>query len=135
MPQPGAASFIVTTVRSIVVYLVSFMTGLVAAAGLAWLVINAPPTRPNLATALALLVVAGTGLLAPLLHALHGRIPFGGRPPTQRAAFRQALLLSLALAAAALLQLMHLLDGTLLLGIAALVILVEVFAQTRSHQP
>lgn len=121
--------------RSTLAYLVSLLVGLAAATGLGWLVINAPPTQPNLATAIALLAMAGTGLLAPLLHLLHGRIPFGGRPPTQRAAFRQALLLSLALAALALLQLARLLDGTLVLGIAALVILIEVFAQTRSHQP
>ena len=59
------------------------------------------------------------------------RLPFGGRPPTRRAAYRQALLVGLALALAAWLQLVGLLDATLILGITALVILVEVLVQSR----
>lgn len=114
--------------------LVSMLAGLAAAAGLAWLVVTQPPTNPNLATAIALLVIAITGLLAPLLSWLHRRIPFGGRPPTTRAALRQALLLGLAAGAVALLQLRSLLDGTLLLGVLALVVLVEVFMQSRRAQ-
>lgn len=111
--------------------LLSLVVGIAAAAGLAWLVINRPPTTPNLATALTLLALAVAGLLAPLLGWLHRRIPFGGRPPSGRAALRQALLLGLAVALSALLQLRGLLDGTLILGILALVVLVEVFAQSR----
>jgi hypothetical protein len=110
---------------------VSLLIGIAATAGLAWLVINQPPTNPNLATAIVLLVVAVTGLLAPVLGWLHRRIPFGGRPPTAQAALRQALLLGLAAGAIALLQLRSLLDGTLLLGVLALVVLVEVFMQSR----
>lgn len=111
--------------------LLSLLAGAAAAAGLAWLVINQPPTNPNVATAIALLVAAVTGLLAPMLGWLHRRVPFGGRPPTARAALRQALLVGLAAGAVALLQLRGLLDGTLLLGILALVVLVEVFMQSR----
>ena len=111
--------------------LLALLAGLAATAGLAWLVVNQPPTNPNLATAIMLLVVAVAGLLAPLLGWLHRRIPFGGRPPTARAALRQALLLGLAAGLIALLQLRGLLDGTLLLGVAALVVLVEVFMQSR----
>ena len=76
--------------RGAFVYLISFLIGLAAAAGVAWLVIANPPTRPNVALAIVLLVAAATGLLAPLLAWLHRRIPFGGRPPARRAAFRQA---------------------------------------------
>jgi hypothetical protein len=114
--------------------LLSLLIGLAAAAGLGWLVYSTPPTTPNLATALALLVIAVAGLAAPLLGWLHRRIPFGGRPPTARAALRQALLLGLAAGAIALLQLRSLLDGTLLLGVLALVVLVEVFMQSRRAQ-
>lgn len=114
--------------------LLSLLVGLAAAAGLGWLVTNTPPTNPNLATAMVLLVAAVTGLSAPLLGWLHRRIPFGGRPPTARAALRQALLIGLAAGAIALLQLRNLLDGTLLLGVLALVVLVEVFMQSRRAQ-
>lgn len=114
--------------------LLSLLMGMTAAAGLAWLVINRPPTNPNLATALLLLVLAVAGLLAPLLGWLHRRIPFGGRPPTARAALRQALLLGLAAALVAILQLRGLLDGTLILGVLALAVLVEVFAQSRRER-
>ena len=117
--------------RGAIVYLLSLLIGLTAAAGLAWLVIESPPTRPNVALAIVLLVAAATGLLAPLLAWLHCLIPFGGRPPVRRAAFRQAFLIGLALALAALLILVDLLDATLLLGILALVVLLEWLAQTR----
>lgn len=111
--------------------LLSLLMGSAAAAGLAWLVINRPPTNPNLATALLLLALAVTGLLAPLLGWLHRRIPFGGRPPSGRAALRQAALLGLAAVALVILHLRELLDGTLVLGVLALVVLVEVFVQSR----
>jgi hypothetical protein len=92
-----------------------------------------------------LLVIAVAGLLAPLMGWLHRRIPFGGRPSTARAALRQALLLGLAAGAVALLQLRSLLDSTLLqlrslldstllLDVLALVMLVEVFMQSRRVQ-
>jgi hypothetical protein len=81
-----------------------------------------------------LLVIAVAGLLAPLMGWLHRRIPFGGRPSTARAALRQALLLGLAAGAVALLQLRSLLDSTLLLDVLALVMLVEVFMQSRRAQ-
>ena len=84
-----------------------------------------------MALAIVLLVAAATGLLAPLLAWLHCLIPFGGRPPVRRAAFRQAFLIGLALALAALFILVDLLDATLLLGILALVVLLEWLAQTR----
>ena len=116
--------------RGAIVYLLSLLIGLAAAAGLAWLVIENPPTRPNVALAIVLLVAAATGLLAPLLAWLHRLIPFGGRPPVRRAAFRQAFFIGLALALAALLILVDLLDATLLLGILALVVLLEWLAQT-----
>ncbi len=111
--------------------LLVLLLGIAAAAGLAWLVYSTPPTNPNVATALALLVIAVAGVSAPPLGWLHRRIPFGGRPPTPQAALRQGLLLGLAAGAVALLQLRGLLDGTLLLGILALVALVEVFMQSR----
>lgn len=114
--------------------LLSLLIGLAAAAGLGWLVYSTPPTNPNLATAIVLLVVAVAGIMAPLLSWLHRRVPFGGRPPTARAALRQAVLLGLAAGAIALLQLRSLLDGTLLLGVLALVVLVEVFMQSRRAQ-
>lgn len=114
--------------------LLSLLAGLVAAAGLGWLVYSTPPTNPNVATAIVLLVIAVTGLLAPLLGWLHRRIPFGGRPPTARAALRQALLVGLAAGGIALLRLRSLLDGTLLLGVLALVVLVEVFMQSRQER-
>lgn len=114
--------------------LLSLVIGVVAAAGLAWLVAYTPPTNPNLASAIALLVAAVAGLLAPALGWLHRRIPFGGRPPTARAALRQALLLGVAAGLIALLQLRRLLDGTLLLGLLALVVLVEVFMQSRRER-
>jgi hypothetical protein len=117
--------------RGVVVYGLSWLVGLLAAAGLARLVVATSPTQPNLALALVLLVMAVTGLLAPVLAWLHRRIPFGGRPPLRRAAFRQAFLVGLALALAALLLLANLMDVTLVLGIMALVILVEWLAQTR----
>ena len=117
--------------RGAIVYLLSWLIGLAAAAGLAWLVIENPPTRPNVALAIVLLVAAATGLFAPLLAWLHRRIPFGGRPPARRAAFRQAFLIGLALALAALLLLVDLMDATLVLGIVALVVLLEWLAQTR----
>ena len=118
-----------TTLTSVLVWL----AGLAAAAGLAWLVMTMPPTRPNLALFFGLLIVAATGLLAPALAWLHRRIPFGGRPPAARAALRQAFLISLALAAAALLLLADMLDAILALGIAALVVLVEILAQSRAR--
>ncbi|MFZ2489755.1 MAG: hypothetical protein WAZ19_16735 [Anaerolineae bacterium] len=114
--------------------LLSLLAGLAAAAGLAWLVINRPPTNPDIATALVLLTLAVTGLVAPFLGVLHRRIAFGGRPPTVHAALRQGFLLGLAASAVAFLQLRRLLDGTLLLGIAALVVLVEVFMQNRRQK-
>ena len=117
--------------RGAIVYLLSLLIGLSAAAGLAWLVIENPPTQPNVALAIVLLVAAATGLFAPLLAWLHRRIPFGGRPPARRAAFRQAFLIGLALALAALLLLVDLMDATLVLGIVALVVLLEWLAQTR----
>lgn len=113
------------------IYVLSLLIGLAAAAGLARLVLESAPTQPNLAMALVLLVLAATGLLAPPLAWLHRRIPFGGRPPARRAAFRQAFLVGLALVLAALLLLAGLMDATLVLGIVALVILVEWLAQTR----
>lgn len=115
--------------------LLSLLMGAAAAAGLAWLVMNRPPTNPNLATALLLLALAVTGLLAPLLSWLHRRIPFGGRPPSGRVALRQALLLGLTAVLLAMLQLRGLLDGTLVLGVLALAALIEVFAQSRRAQP
>ena len=114
--------------------LLSLLAGLLAAVGLGWLVYSTPPTTPNVATALVLLVAAVTGLTAPLLGWLHRRIPFGGRPPSARAALRQALLLGLAAGAVALLQLRNLLDGTLLLGVLALAALVELFMQSRQER-
>ncbi|MCB9143007.1 MAG: hypothetical protein H6646_12130 [Anaerolineales bacterium] len=117
--------------QAVLIYGLSLIAGLAAVYGLTSLVLNLPPTRQNLATFLLLLVIAATGLLAPALAWLHRRIPFGGRPPTRRAAFRQALLIGLALALAAWLQLVGLLDATLVLGITALVILVEVLVQSR----
>jgi hypothetical protein len=123
-----------TTVMSLKVASLSLLMGIAAGAGLAWLVINRPPTNPNLATAMLLLALAVTGLLAPLLGWLHRRISFGGRPPTARAALRQALLLGLAAALIAILQLRGLLDGTLILGVLALAVLVEVFAQIRRER-
>jgi hypothetical protein len=117
--------------RGAVVYGLSWLIGLAAAAGLARLVLETAPTQPNLALALVLLVVAVTGLFAPVLAWLHRRIPFGGRPPVRRAAFRQAFLVGLALALTALLLLADLMDATLVLGIVALVVLVEWLAQTR----
>ncbi|MCB0207034.1 MAG: hypothetical protein KDH89_19620, partial [Anaerolineae bacterium] len=107
------------------IYGLSLIAGLAAVYGLVTMVLNTPPTRQNLATFLLLLVIAAAGLLAPVLAWLHRRVPIGGRPPTRRAAFRQALLIGLALALAAWLQLVGLLDATLILGITALVILVE----------
>ncbi len=116
--------------RGAIVYLLSLLIGLSAAAGLAWLVIENPPTQPNVALAIVLLVAAATGLLAPLLAWLHRLLPFGGRPPMRRVAFRQAFLIGLALALAALLLLIDLMDATLVLGIVALVVLLEWLAQT-----
>ncbi len=111
--------------------LLSLLVGLAAAVGLGWLIYSTPPTNPNLATALMLLVIAVAGLASPLLGWLHRRVPFGGRPPKARAALRQGLLIGLAAGAIALLQLRGLLDGTLLLGVLALAVLVEVFMQSR----
>lgn len=113
------------------IYGLSLIAGLAASYGLVTLVLNTPPTRQNLATFLLLLVVATVGLLGPALAWLHQRLPIGGRPPTRRAAYRQALLIGLGLALAAWLQLTGLLDATLALGITALVVLVEVLAQSR----
>ena len=113
------------------IYGLSLIAGLAAVYGLVTMVLNTPPTRQNLATFLLLLVIAAAGLLAPVLAWLHRRVPIGGRPPTRRAAFRQALLIGLALALAAWLQLVGLLDATLILGVTALVILVEVLVQSR----
>lgn len=114
--------------------LLLLLLGLAAAFGLGWLIYTTPPTNPNVATAMVLLVTAVTGLTAPLLSWLHRRVPFGGRPPSTQAALRQGLLLGLAAAAVALLQLRGLLDGTLLLGVLALVVLVEVFMQSRRER-
>lgn len=119
---------------SLKVALLSLLMGIAASAGLAWLVINRPPTNPNLATAMLLLALAVAGLLAPLLGWLHRRIPFGGRPPTARAALRQGALLGLAAALIAVLQLRGLLDGTLVLGVLALAVLIEVFMQSRRER-
>lgn len=110
------------------------LMGLAAAAAAAWLVFGpAPPTPLNLILFLALLVPAAGGLLAPVLAALHTRIPFGGRPPSRRVALRQGLLIGLGLAFAAWLQLGRLLDGTLILAILALIVLAEVLIQSRAR--
>jgi hypothetical protein len=114
--------------------LLLLLLSVAAAAALGWLIYTTPPTNPNVATAMVLLVTAVAGLMAPLLGWLHRRIPFGGRPPSTQAALRQGLLLGLAAAAIALLQLRGLLDGTLLLGVLALVVLVEVFMQSRRER-
>ena len=117
--------------QAALIYGLSLIAGLAAVYGLTSLVLNMPPTRQNLATFLLLLVIAAVGLLGPALAWLHRRLPFGGRPPARRAAYRQALLVGLALALAAWLQLVGLLDATLVFGIIALVILVEVLVQSR----
>ena len=121
--------------QGVMIYGLSLIAGLAASYGLVTLVLTSAPTRQNLLMFLALTVVAFTGLLAPLLAWLHQRLPFGGRPPARRAAFRQSLLVGLAIALAAWLQLTGLMDPTLLLGISALVVLVEVFAQSRRRSP
>ncbi|MEZ4768140.1 MAG: hypothetical protein R2844_06895 [Caldilineales bacterium] len=113
------------------IYGTSLIAGVGAVYGLVSLVLNVPPTRQNVATFLLLVVIAAVGLLGPALAWLHRRVPIGGRPPTRRAAFRQALLVGLALALAAWLQLVGLLDPTLVLGITALVVLVELLVQSR----
>ncbi len=117
--------------QSALIYGISLIAGMGALYGLVTLVLTLPPTRQNLASFLLLLVIAAVGLLGPALAWLHRRVPIGGRPPTRRAAYRQALLVGLALALAAWLQLAGLLDATLILGISALVILVEVLVQSR----
>ncbi len=117
--------------QSVLIYGISLIAGMGAVYGLVTLVLTMPPTRQNLASFLLLLVIAAVGLLGPVLAWLHRRVPIGGRPPTRRAAYRQALLAGLALALAAWLQLAGLLDATLILGITALVILVEVLVQSR----
>lgn len=119
--------------QSVLIYGISLIAGMGAVYGLVTLVLTMPPTRQNLASFLLLLVIAAVGLLGPLLAWLHRRVPIGGRPPTRRAAYRQALLVGLALALAAWLQLAGLLDATLILGISALVILVEVLVQSRRN--
>jgi hypothetical protein len=117
--------------RGAVPYLLLLMMGMGAAAAAAWLVVGpSPPTTPNLALFLALLVPAVAGLSAPVLGLLHRRFPFGGHPPTASAALRQGLFLGLGLAVAALLQLLDLLDATLVLAIGALVVLAELFVQS-----
>lgn len=117
--------------QAALIYGLSLIAGLAAVYGLVTLVLNTPPTRQNLATFLLLLVIATVGLLGPALAWLHRRLPFGGRPATRRAAYRQAFLVGLAVALAAWLQLVGLLDATLILGITALVILIEVLVQSR----
>ena len=111
--------------------LISLFAGLAAGLGLAWLVVNRPPSNPNLVTALTLLALALIGLLTPPLAWLHARLPLGGRGPAARSALRQATLLALVVVLAAVLQLRGLLDGASLLGLAALVVLVELFLQNR----
>lgn len=116
-------------------YLIFLLLGTGAAAAAAWLVVGPPPpTTPNLALFLVLLVPAVAGLCAPVLGLLHRRFPFGGRPPTAATALRQGLFLGLGLAIAALLQLLDLLDATLVLAIGALVVLAELFVQSGWRQ-
>lgn len=111
-----------------------FAMGVAAAAAATWLVVGPePPTPLNLALFLLLLVAATTGLLTPVMAWLHRRVPIGGRPPTSTAAVRQSFLIGAGLALAGWLQLIGLLDGTLVLGILALVVLSEIFAQSRAH--
>ena len=107
--------------------------GLAALAGALWLVTTLLPTLPNLLLFLALLLLAVTGLLTPLLAWLHGWLPIGGRPPTPAAARRQAFLIGLAVTGAAILHLLDLLDGALVFALVALVILVELLAQSRAR--
>lgn len=111
-----------------------FIAGLVALAGIIWLVAGPEgPTVVNLALFLVLLVPAVAGLTAPLLAWLHRRLPFAGQQ-TPGVAARQGFLLGLGVALLAWLQLIRLLDPTLALGIVALVVLAEVLMQSRGHQ-
>jgi hypothetical protein len=115
-------------------YVPFVLMGLAALATALWMVLGgAAPTPQNLALFLALLIPAVTGLLAPFLALLHRRLPLGGRPPTMRAALRQAFLVGVAIAVAGWLQLNRLLDATLVIGLVACVVLVEWLAQSRAR--
>jgi len=119
--------------RGLWILLLALLVGAAALAGMVWLVVGPEaPSLPNLALFLVLIVPAAAGLLAPVLAWLHRRVPFGGQPPSVRAALRQGLLVGLGLALMAGLQLVRLLDATLILGILALVVLLEVLAQSRA---
>lgn len=109
------------------------LMGLAALLGAIWLVISgAPPTMFNLALFLVLLVAAVTGLLTPLLAIFYHWLPPAGRTVSFRLVTRQALLVGLALGIAGWLQLNRLLDGILILGLIALVVLVELLLRSRA---
>ncbi|MER2600108.1 MAG: hypothetical protein ABTQ73_11365 [Caldilineales bacterium] len=113
----------------------AFLLGLAALAALAWLVMNRVPDSRSFTVALLLLVMACTGLLAPLLAWLQRRVPIGGATSGSRIALRQAFWLGLAVATLVFLQWRGLLNSTLVLGIGVLVLLLEVFAQSGRNQP
>lgn len=120
--------------RDSLLYFMSLVLGLAALATLVWLVVGPEaPTVPNLALFLVLVVPAVAGLLTPFLAWLHRRTPLGGRPPSPGAALRQGLLLGAAFAVTCWLQLARLLDSTLVLGLLALVVLLEILAQSRAR--
>ena len=113
----------------------AFLLGLAALAALVWLVFNRAPDGIGLAGALVLLVIALSGLLAPLLAFIHRHIPLSRRPQDDLAALRQAFWLGLAAALIVFLQWRGLMDSTLALGIGVLVLLLEIFAQSGQAKP
>jgi hypothetical protein len=120
--------------RHLLIYAVSLLLGLAALGILVWLVFGPEaPTVPNLALFLVLVVPAVAGILTPFLAWLHRHTPLGGRPPALGAALRQGLLLGIAFSVTCWLQLARLLDSTLVLGLLALVVLLEILAQSRAR--
>ena len=108
----------------------SLVTGALASAGLAALVIYMPPTTVWTALALALIVVIVMGFSAPVWRAvLHRFMPKKDAREITILGFRFGLWSGIFIASIFLLRIMGFTDRVLILAILALLIMIEMFLQ------
>ena len=113
--------------------LLSLFVGVGAAAGLSYLILQKPPSALYEATALLLILIAVTGLTAPLWRLLLRKLINGAdEEELTGMSIRFGFWTGLFIASLILLRILNFADRVLMLAILVLLIMIEMFLQQRA---